>query len=250
MQYHLDTIPLFEAMEQPGECPLCSLHARAEAMDIESNLGERVMEPSTRINVNEHGICAHHHRLLFLQSNKLGHALLTDSHSKELLKKLEKLPIHSLRKSADAKPRLFGKNASGSIDKLASALEGFSRSCIICDTLEIHMNRYLYTFFHLWKNDAKFEQLWSASKGACMPHTALLLRHAQKHLSSSKQYIFAASAMQLLQVSLAQDEKDLEWFTLKFDYRNADKPWGNSKNALERTIGRLRGAENPGSASK
>ena len=33
----------------------------------------------------------------------------------------------------------------------------------------------------------------------------------------------------------------MEWFTLKFDYRNQDKPWGNSKNALERTVNRLRG---------
>ena len=28
---------------------------------------------------------------------------------------------------------------------------------------------------------------------------------------------------------------------LKFDYRNQSKPWGNSRNALERTINRLRG---------
>ena len=41
--------------------------------------------------------------------------------------------------------------------------------------------------------------------------------------------------------NLAQDEKDLEWFTLKFDYRNQQKPWGNSRDALERTVSRLRG---------
>lgn len=27
----------------------------------------------------------------------------------------------------------------------------------------------------------------------------------------------------------------------KFDYRNQSKPWGNSRNALERTVNRLRG---------
>ena len=47
--------------------------------------------------------------------------------------------------------------------------------------------------------------------------------------------------LERLSLSLAQDEKDLEWFTLKFDYRNQDKPWGNSRNALERTVNRLRG---------
>jgi len=35
--------------------------------------------------------------------------------------------------------------------------------------------------------------------------------------------------------------KDIEWFTLKFDYRNQDKPWGNSKDAVPRTIRKLLG---------
>ncbi len=29
---------------------------------------------------------------------------------------------------------------------------------------------------------------------------------------------------------------DLEWFTDKFDYRNEDKPWKNSKDALPRSM--------------
>ena len=36
-------------------------------------------------------------------------------------------------------------------------------------------------------------------------------------------------------------EKEIEWFTLKFDHKNADKPWGTSKDSLERTILKLRG---------
>ena len=36
--------------------------------------------------------------------------------------------------------------------------------------------------------------------------------------------------------SLKEMQKDLEWFTDKFDYRNADAPWKNSKDALPRTI--------------
>ena len=35
---------------------------------------------------------------------------------------------------------------------------------------------------------------------------------------------------------------ELEWFTLKFDYRNADKPWGNSRDAVERSVNKLMGA--------
>jgi hypothetical protein len=34
-------------------------------------------------------------------------------------------------------------------------------------------------------------------------------------------------------------EDDLEWFVLKFDYRNIDAPWKNAKDALPRAIALL-----------
>ena len=36
-------------------------------------------------------------------------------------------------------------------------------------------------------------------------------------------------------------EGEIAWFTNKFDYRNADKPWGNSKDSVERSIRFLTG---------
>ena len=75
----------------------------------------------------------------------------------------------------------------------------------------------------------------------CLPHAADLLFRAQKHLSGSARREFATSLLSLVKANLVQDEKDLEWFTLKFDYRNRQKPWGNSRDALERTVNRLRG---------
>jgi hypothetical protein len=41
--------------------------------------------------------------------------------------------------------------------------------------------------------------------------------------------------------ALADMERDIEWFTRKFDYRNSDKPWGNSKDALPRAINMIEG---------
>ena len=40
--------------------------------------------------------------------------------------------------------------------------------------------------------------------------------------------------------NFARLEKEIEWFTLKFDYRNEDKPWGNSRDAVKRSINKLR----------
>ena len=99
MIYHLDTIPVWEAMEKETPCPFCSLYERMEQQEVERSLGGSVMEPDTRIRVNETGICARHHQQLFGMQNRLGHALLTDSHSKELLKKLEKKGFVTCRTS-------------------------------------------------------------------------------------------------------------------------------------------------------
>ena len=35
-------------------------------------------------------------------------------------------------------------------------------------------------------------------------------------------------------------EGEIEWFTKKFDYRNSDKPWGNSRDAVKRSVNKLR----------
>ena len=236
MQYHLDTIPVWEAMEQHNECPLCVLSRKAEATEIERSLGGSVMEPESRIRVNEQGICRMHHHSLFLQQNRLGHALLTDSHAKEVLKKLS-----ILTPTATKNKLFFRKSAASPTTWLAQKLESLIRGCVICEAIETHVNRYLYTFIYLWKKDSKFKALWESSKAICIPHAIQLLRSAAKQLSPEQEEAFAQSLLSLLQSALCTDEKDLEWFTLKFDYRNQDKPWGNSKDALERTVNLLRG---------
>lgn len=239
MQYHLDTIPVWEAMELNSPCPLCALYHKCEESEIDRSLGGSVMEPDSRIRMNETGICDHHHQQLFDMKNRLGHALLVDSHSKELLKKLDGL--EKLIPAEKPKKSLFGSAKNDSVLALAEAFEKLTSTCVICEDIDSHMKRYLYTFIHLWKTDTAFRQKWENSKGVCLPHAAQLLRHAEKHLNAANQQVFAKGLLKLVTENLSQDEKDLEWFTLKFDYRNQDKPWGNSRNALERSINRLRG---------
>lgn len=237
MAYHLDTIPVWEAMEKECSCPMCELYRKCEETEIDRSLGGSVMEPDARIRVNERGICAKHHQQLFAMKNRLGHALLTDSHSKELLKK-----INQLEKLIPDGKKAWFSDKKDSVTPLIEALNQLSCGCVICDDIDLHMQRYLYTFVHLWKTDAIFRKKWESSKGVCLPHAVNLLEHAQKHLSATQLQEFAHSLLILVKQNLETDEKDLEWFTLKFDYRNQDKPWGNSRNALERTINRLRGS--------
>lgn len=232
MQYHLETIPVWEAMEAETPCPFCMLYSKLEANEVDRSLGGSVMEPDARIRVNETGICAPHHQLLFGMQNRLGHALLCDSHSKEILMKLERTKI-------GGKTGLFS-SAPGACEKLAGELRSLASGCVICEDIDSHMKRYFYTFIHLWKTDNAFRRKWDESKGLCFPHAADLLDMAARQLSNSQQQEFAQSILNSMKRTLGEDEADLEWFTLKFDYRNQQKPWGNSRNALERAVNRLR----------
>ena len=57
MRYHIDTIPLWDAMKLEGECLLCALERKTELGEAERYLGASVMEPDTRIQVNAKGFC-------------------------------------------------------------------------------------------------------------------------------------------------------------------------------------------------
>lgn len=240
MPYHLDTIPLWEVMEQQAECLFCALFHRLEQGEIESSLGGSLMEPAVRMRVNALGFCEKHHRQLLAQKNRLGHALLTDSHCKELL---QKLPCHTYGARGKRHWLLsFWKHFSNRhITPLILRLEALSDSCIVCCNVNHHLQRYYRTFFHLWKNDPAFVSLWNASRGPCIPHGAALLRHGQRHLSSPWLEALADSVLALLKAALTREEAELAFFTQQFDYRNQGRPWGNSKTALERTVRLLRG---------
>ena len=46
MRYHIDTIPVWDAVKTGGECPLCILRRQAERTDVDRFLGGSVMEPT------------------------------------------------------------------------------------------------------------------------------------------------------------------------------------------------------------
>jgi len=238
MQYHLDTIPVWEAMEWKQECPLCGLQRKTEAEEIERTLGAGVMEPAVRVEFNKRGVCRPHQRMLFDSQNRLGHALLMDSHVKEQLEAIQKLRKQA-QSAVDSQGGLFAKAVS--TDSLIASLHTMEKPCAVCEAIETHMARYRYTFLHLWKTNADFQAAWKASHGVCLPHAAELMESAREHLSVKQQNTFAAEMLAFLADQLAQDEQDLDWFTRKFDYRNQAQPWGESKTALQRVVNRLRG---------
>lgn len=251
MKYHIDTIPVWDAYKKGGECPLCDIEEQSEREYLDVFMGASVMEPSRRVEVNEHGFCARHLRLMFGNGNRLGLALMAHTHLKETMKKIGEIGEAAVKyASEDAKKlapvRLIGRaaNASAPLKGIAAQAERAGRtagSCLFCDKLQESMERYVHTLVYMWKHESEFRAAFAASKGLCLRHYAAVMGAAQEQLSGRELEEFMEALVSNENANLERIEKEIEWFTLKFDYRNADKPWGSSQDAVERTLKKLRG---------
>ena len=244
MRYHIDTIPVWDAVKLESECPFCALRRQVERGEVDRFLGGSVMEPDTRVRVNAKGFCQRHHILLYAQQNRLGHALMTHTHMRETRQAADKI-LEAAAQGAQGKEASFMKRAMGrggqdALTAAADALDALTGTCILCDSIADNMNRYAYTLLHLFTHDAAFRQAFESSKGVCLKDAALLLRMGAEALRGKEQSEFAAALQKLTAGNMKRVEDELEWFTLKFDYRNADKPWNNSRNALDRAVLKLR----------
>ena len=246
MRYHIDTIPVWDAVKLKGECPLCALRRYNELIDVDRFLGGSVMEPDTRIKVNAKGFCPRHQVMLYAQKNRLSHALMMHTHLKETMQKMTPVIANAraaAQKSADTPviKRMVGKTAGKEdLKQAASDLRALSSQCILCDSIEENTRRYAYTLLHLYKTDAAFRKEFAQSRGVCLPDMALLFEMAEEALSGQVLADFINDLCNTVENSLVKLEGDIEGFTLKFDYRNQDRPWGDSKDGLKRTVNKLR----------
>ena len=248
MRYHIDTIPVWDAVRLDGECFLCALERKTELGEAERYLGASVMEPDVRIRVNSRGFCRKHHGMLFSMSNRLGHALMLESHMIEIREKLAKISEKLEKSAAQLKDagigdKLSGKTkaASAEILKQAGEIGAMAGSCLMCETIEENMGRYLHTFFHLYQNDGDFRTRFENCKGLCLPHLGKLLETAPEELGAKELGRFTEAAVRLEQENMDRIQEDISWFIKKFDYRYEKDSWKNSKDAVERTVNKVRG---------
>ena len=248
MKYHIDTIPIWDAAKLEGECLLCALERRTELGEAERYLGASVMEPDTRIRVNERGFCRKHHAMLFTMSNRLGHALMLESHMIENRERLQK-SWQTLEKAGEQLSavtlgdRLNGKAkaARETVVQEAKKIQQMAGTCVMCDTIEDNMLRYLHTFFHLYQSDGEFRRKFKESKGLCIPHTGQLLEVAAEELHPKELGEFVRELAGMERTNLDRIQEDISWFIKKFDYRFEKEDWKNSRDAVERTVNKTRG---------
>ena len=243
MKQHIDTAPVWESYRQDCECPLCLLQAKVEASNVDYFLGESVMEPSQRVEVNKKGFCAGHFKQMYDAGNRLGLALMTHTYMKESIKALKE-NAEKARGAAAAeagKPifkRLGGQKGVG-LAEAADEVRKLENTCLLCDRINENMERYMYTVLYMYRHEAEFPKLFAESKGMCLRHYAQALEMAPKHLSGDALKGFVDTLTDIEMKSFDRLEGEIEWFTNKFDYRNQDKPWGNSRDAVKRSVNKL-----------
>jgi hypothetical protein len=243
MKEKIYTIPVNDAYAATGPCPLCTLESTMNDNLLAYYLGPSLMEPDVRQVTNDRGFCRDHLNALFKrEENRLGLGLMLHTHTSHLLGDLG--PI--LDKSAPAgNAKLFSgrqKDFRQNILAAADRVEQRISSCVICDRLAQTMDRYLDVILYQYFTEPTFKKRFDEGDGYCLPHTASLLRGAAKYLNQNQAAEFIASLAAMQNKSLKTLCDDIEWFTLKFDYRNHDKDWKNSKDALPRAIRKLGGS--------
>lgn len=229
MKEQLYTIPVNDAFDIDCECPLCQMYKDIEDAALEFTLGPSYMEDDIRMETDKAGFCTKHIKQLYESQNRLGIALMLHTHMQHTTKSLEKLS----KNQTVSKKSLFQKKEPSSVTKYINEL---NNSCYICNRVNNVFKRYIATIIHCYQHDNEFPDKFNNSKGFCTKHYGMLYDAALDVMSGTKLTDFIDSLNNIYFTNIKRVTDDLEWFIDKFDYRNEDAPWKNSKDAVQRSI--------------
>lgn len=253
MKEKIYTIPVSDAFAVDCECPLCVLEKKLEDESIDYALGPSLMEPDKRQETNELGFCKSHFEAMYnKQVNRLGLGLMIDTFLQEKNSRIKKAyegKVKSLEKDATVGLAKSFSNMLSSkqtdteklVQELVSELDNIEKNCAICSKLEHTMDRYIDVIFYLYFKESDFREIFHSKKGFCLKHLKQLLSSTKKYLNTAQTATFVKNLMDLQLTHMDRIEKEVDWFTKKFDYRYNDAPWGNSKDAVIRSIQKIRG---------
>lgn len=228
MKEQLYTIPVNDAFDANCECSLCAMYQTLEEDAISYTMGSSYMEDDVRAQTDQLGFCSTHLKLMYENQNRLGFAHILNTHVNNINKEIEKYKDFTYTKSS-----IFQKKTSLSHPILAY-IHQLNSTCFVCNKIHNTFNQYVSTIFYLYKTDASFVQKLNQSKGFCVEHFGILLEKAPHYLSGNILNEFIKDISSLYYVNMKRMEDELIWFIDKFDYRNSDAPWKNSKDALIR----------------
>ncbi len=221
-------IPVNDGFASGTECPLCFMYRKLEKDAVDFMMGPSYMEDDIRMETDEKGFCAPHMSMLLSEKNRLGLALILKTHLDRKVKEAENLSGKKISPKSVLKKK--------ELSEVGRWAEENGKQCYLCDRIAITFPHYLDTVFYLYKKDENFRKRYGECKGFCQEHFGLLLEKAREKLSGGLFSEFCEKTFSLYIENLKRVSHDLEWFTDKFDYRNVDAPWYESKDSIERGV--------------
>ncbi len=236
MKEQLYTIPVHDIFDKECECPVCAMRQSLEDDAVAFTMGPSYMEDDIRLMTDEAGFCTRHMQMLYDFENRLGLALIMDTHMKNMIKQIEVLQ----KKGRKTSGGFFSKKEEKGTPLFAFT-EKVSHSCYICDRIKHTFERYVATTFYLYENDSAFVTKFKKSKGFCLEHYGMLYELAPAYLHGNTLEAFTKDLDDVFLNNYKRMEEELSWFIDKFDYRNTDAPWKTSKDAVPRAMTKCNG---------
>ncbi len=237
----LYTIPLNDAVNAQDECPFCYIERQLEQdlMDFVLGSGSSYMEADIRDLTDRAGFCRTHFKKMFDYGNTLGNAWILKTHYMRTIAEMKKAFDSYSPARISLKDRL--KKPSGHANPVSEWIAERDDSCYICNNFEKEYDRYLDTFMTMYDRDSDFRNRIQNSKGFCLSHFGDLCEYAEQHLKDSEKKAFFDAMFKLMEANMDRLSEDVSWMVEKFDYRNKDADWKNSKDAIQRGMQKLKG---------
>ncbi len=236
MKYRLETIPVWEAVERGASCPLCFLADRLERQYVAFYLGDSVMTPEIRVQVNDTGFCPRHFQQMVDGGNRLGLSLMASTHIESVREKLagdkRVLAASAGRRSPRAKRTYYDR-----IEQMKQRRD----TCPVCDRMDHTMRNYAYTLARLLSDEQAFCSAFGDSHGVCLDHLPFVLDVAHDALKPSERQQLIEILFALVDGDLADIHASLGEFAERFDYRNRKPMTEKLRQSVGRAIAKLTG---------
>lgn len=243
MKEKLYTIPLNDAINENDECPFCFIERKLEhdALDFTLGSSSSYMESDIREQTDKMGFCREHTKKMHDYGNTLGNSLILKTHYQRLIKEMKE----QFASFTPGKPQKFSLIRRQSTGAAGNSVQEWAASkdcsCFICRNVQDTFDRYIETFFYLYRQDEAFRKKIADGKGFCLHHFGVLCGGADRYLNEKERSVFYPAIFEVMERNFTRMEEDISWLVDKFDYRNKDADWKNSKDALQRGMQKLRG---------
>lgn len=240
MKEKLYTIPLNDAMNAQDECPFCFIERNVEQdlLDFVLGSGSSYMESDVREQTDKEGFCRNHFKKMFDYGNTLGNAWILKTHYQRMNRELHE-QIKGFKPGKTSFKDML-KKQSGRTNPIGIWAAEKDASCYICKRYADTYERYLDTFFVMFQKDPDFREKVKNSKGFCLHHFGDLCEASESRLSDKDKKAFYDLVFPLMEENMTRLSEDVSWLVEKFDYRNKDADWKNSRDAIQRGMQKLK----------